>query len=182
MKPPSGLGLRSRGGRVVIIAWVSARHVTGSDSCVALLWAPTQHVQSISARPEISPASVSSSLWSPVAGQLRTGTIPATDHRHGTLKDCTTAVHADAPPAEIRESLGWVSARGSVIFQGRQSPKDLHPATNCTNREATKATRVAHMSTEEIGDRCQVEPGLVRKRTKPENNPDERGPYSNDLV
>ena len=49
-----------------------------------------------------SPASVSSSLWSPVAGQLRTGTIPATDHRHGTLKDCTSAVRADAPPAGIR--------------------------------------------------------------------------------
>ena len=50
--------------------------------------------------------------------------------------------------------------------------------TNSTNGEAT----LYHVLAEEIGNRCQAEPGLVRTRTKPENNPNERSPHSNDLV
>jgi len=98
----------------------SARHVTGSDSCVALLWAPTQHVQSTCARPEISPASVSSSLWSPAAGQLREGPLlPQVIDAEPLM-----TLHWRYMPMLPRRGYGFAGlgfGTGSVIFQGRSS-------------------------------------------------------------
>mgnify|MGYP000064017317 FL=1 len=106
-------------------------------------------------------------------------TTPATGHRHGTLNDFTLAVHADAPPAGIRirgagfwHGVGNLS--GALLLTKTCIPDEQHEQGG--QRGHACRTYVRRRNRKPL----RVESGLVRKRPKPENNPNKRDPCSND--
>jgi len=153
MKPPSGPGLRSRGGRVVIIAWVSARHVYRERfGCSPPLGAhPTCAVDQCEARDFAGVGLVFIMIPSCRPASRRESLLPQIIDTEPLM-----TVHQRYMPMLPRRGYGFAGlgfGTGSVIFQGRYSRRRPASPTNSTNREAKKATRVAPMFTERIENR-----------------------------